>query len=251
MHNPRFSICIPMANEEDSFQSFIDSLTQVIDKYSAASVYLVVDKASTDSTPQLCEELQAKDSRFHYVWAPENKNVVDAYLRGFREAMKSKPEFIIEMDGGGSHDPRALHAFVRAMCEGNECAFGSRYINGGSMVGSPFKRRFLSKFGSFVARFVLGCPMKDSTSGYEAFSYEVMEKILAYPLRSKAHFYQTELRYLLRKRNWIEIPIHYTSPSPRVSKKALANARQCLIYYTFKHWLMGGLDIDSCLHEAR
>lgn len=236
MHNPRFSICIPMANEEDSFQDFIDSLTKVIDNYSNVSVYLVVDKASTDSTPRLCEELQAKDSRFHYVWAPENKNVVDAYLRGFREAMLNKPEFIIEMDGGGSHDPRALHAFVRAMCEGNECAFGSRYINGGSMIGSPFKRRFLSKFGSFVARVVLGCPMKDATSGYEAFSYEVMEKILAYPLRSKAHFYQTELRYLLRKRNWIEVPIHYTSPSPRVSKSALKNARQCLLYYAFTHW---------------
>lgn len=236
MPNPTFAICIPMANEEDSFQSFIESLSCVLDEYPGVSVYLVVDKASTDSTPELCRKLHENDNRYHYVWAPENKNVVDAYLRGFREAMQSKPDFIVEMDGGGSHDPRALHAFVRAMTEGNECAFGSRYINGGSMVGSPFKRRFLSKFGSFIARLVLGCPMKDATSGYEAFSYEVMEKILAYPLRAKAHFYQTELRYLLRKRNWIEIPIHYTAPSPRVSKAALANARNCLIYYTFKHW---------------
>lgn len=243
MHNPTFAICIPMANEEDSFQSFIDSLTLVIDEYPGASVYLVVDKASTDTTPELCRQLETKDSRYHYVWAPENKNVVDAYLRGFREAMQSKPDFIVEMDGGGSHDPRALHAFVRAMKEGHECVFGSRYINGGSMVGSPFRRRFLSKFGSFVARAVLGCPMKDVTSGYEAFSYEVMEKILAYPLRSKAHFYQTELRYLLRHRNWIEVPIHYTSPSPRVSAKALANARRCLIYYTLKHWLSKGPEL--------
>lgn len=235
MPNPTFAICIPMANEQDSFQSFIDSLTRVIDDYPGSSVYLVVDKASTDATPELCRQLQEKDSRYHYVWAPENKNVVDAYLRGFREAMKGKPEFIIEMDGGGSHDPRSIHAFVRAMTEGHECAFGSRYINGGSMVGSPFNRRFLSKFGSFVARTLLSCPMKDATSGYEAFSYDVMEKILAYPLRSSAHFYQTELRYLLRNRNWIEVPIHYTSPSPRVSKNALKNARQCLIYYTFKH----------------
>ncbi len=243
MNKARFAICIPMANEEESFANFIGQLTTVIDHYPGASVYLVVDKASTDSTPELCRQLQEKDARYHYVWAPENKNVVDAYLRGFQEAMVDKPEFIVEMDGGGSHDPRALHAFVRAMMEGNECAFGSRYINGGSMVGSPFKRRFLSKFGSFVARLALGCPMRDATSGYEAFSYEVMEKLLAYPLRSKAHFYQTELRYLLRQRNWVEVPIHYTSPSPRVSAKALANARQCLIYYTFRHWFAGGATI--------
>ena len=243
MNHSHFAICIPMANEENSFSEFISSLTRVIDEYPNASVYLVVDKASTDNTPQLCEQLHQRDKRFHYVWAPENKNVVDAYIRGFREAMKSQPEFIIEMDGGGSHDPRALHAFVRAMKEGHECAFGSRYINGGSMVGSPFKRRFLSKFGSFVARLLLGCPMKDVTSGYEAFSYEVMEKLLNYPLRSKAHFYQTELRYLLRNRKWIEVPIHYTSPSPRVSKNALKNAAQCLIFYVFSHWLKGGINM--------
>lgn len=238
--DPRFAICIPMANEAADFDSFITPLCKVLDKLPGATVYLVVDKASTDATPQLCEELAARDTRFRYIWAPENRNVVDAYLNGFRAAMKDEPEFIIEMDGGGSHDPRVLPAFVRAMTEGNECAFGSRYINGGSMVGSPFRRRFLSKFGSFVARVLLGCPMQDVTSGYEAFSREVMEKILAYPLKSKAHFYQTELRYLCRYRNWIEIPIHYTAPSPRVSPKALKNARNCLLYYMFKHWLCGG-----------
>ena len=93
MPNPTFAICIPMANEEDSFRSFIDSLTSVIDEYPGASVYLVVDKASTDATPELCRQLQERDSRYHYVWAPENKNVVDAYLRGFREAMKAAIEY--------------------------------------------------------------------------------------------------------------------------------------------------------------
>lgn len=229
-----------MANEESSFVSFISSLNEVIGNYPGSSVYLVVDKASGDATPRLCQEQAKKDARYHYVWAPENRNVVDAYLRGFREAMKENPDFFIEMDGGGSHDPKALPAFVRAMTEGNECAFGSRYINGGSMTGSPFKRRFLSKAGSFAARMLLGCRMRDVTSGYEAFSREVMEKILSYPLKSQAHFYQTELRYLLRNRNWIEVPIHYSSPSPRVSAKALANARNCLAYYALRHWFCGG-----------
>lgn len=242
-NNAHFAICIPMANEERDFDSFVAPLKKALSDFPNVTVYLVVDNASQDRTPELCEALGREDARFRYVWAPENRNVVDAYLRGFREAMKERPDFILEMDGGGSHDPRVIPAFVRAMTEGNECAFGSRYINGGSMVGSPFKRRFLSKFGSFLARVLLGCPMKDVTSGYEAFSYEVMEKILAYPLRSKAHFYQTELRYLCRHRNWIEVPIHYTAPSPRVSSKALQNARKCLIYYTFKHWLRRGNNI--------
>ena len=242
-NNAHFAICIPMANEERDFDSFVTPLKKALSDFPNVTVYLVVDNASQDRTPELCEALGREDARFRYVWAPENRNVVDAYLRGFREAMKEHPDFILEMDGGGSHDPRVIPAFVRAMTEGNECAFGSRYINGGSMVGSPFSRRFLSKFGSILARVLLGCPMKDVTSGYEAFSYEVMEKILAYPLKSKAHFYQTELRYLCRHRNWIEVPIHYTAPSPRVSPKALQNARNCLLYYTLRHWFKGGAHI--------
>ena len=239
-NNAHFAICIPMANEEQDFDCFVAPLKKALSDFPNATVYLVVDNASKDRTPELCEALGREDTRFRYVWAPENRNVVDAYLRGFREAMKEHPDFILEMDGGGSHDPRVIPAFVRAITEGNECAFGSRYINGGSMVGSPFSRRFLSKFGSLLARVLLGCPMKDVTSGYEAFSYEVMEKILAYPLKSKAHFYQTELRYLCRYRNWVEVPIHYTAPSPRVSSKALANARKCLVYYVIKHWTFMG-----------
>lgn len=94
-----------MANEEAGFDYFIGALRRELDEFPGASVYLVVDEASKDATPRLCETLAREDPRFRYIWAPENKNVVDAYLRGFREAMKDSPDFIVEMDGGGSHDP--------------------------------------------------------------------------------------------------------------------------------------------------
>ena len=235
-NNAHFAICIPMANEERDFDSFITPLKKALSDFPNVTVYLVVDNASKDRTPELCEALGREDARFRYVWAPENRNVVDAYLRGFKEAVAAEPDYIVEMDGGGSHDPAAIPAFLRALREGNECAFGSRYINGGSLHDSPFKRRFLSKFGSFLGRRLLGCGVKDATSGYEAFTLAVMKDILAYPLRSRAHFYQTELRYLLNKRNWVEVPIHYVSPSPRVSPNALKNSLGCLFHYTLRRF---------------
>ncbi|MEG0142747.1 MAG: glycosyltransferase [Akkermansia sp.] len=232
MNPTNYGIAIPMANEEADFATFVTSLKKALDKTPGGTAYLIIDKASHDKTPQLCEQLAKEDSRFVYIWAPENHNVVDAYLRGFKEALSAGHDYIIEMDGGGSHNPAALPTFIRALEEGNECAFGSRYINGGSLNDSPLSRRFLSKFGSLLAHILLGCPMKDVTSGYQAFTRPIIEKILIYHLRSKAHFYQTELRYLLKKRDWIEIPIHYVAPSPRVSQNALKNSLLCLFYYT-------------------
>jgi dolichol-phosphate mannosyltransferase len=227
----KWAIVVPMANEEVDFKPFIEMVNFVINELNPGNVYFIIDKVSTDRTLELCQELSKKDPRYVTVWAPENKNVVDAYIKGLQVAYEAGHELIIEMDAGLSHDPRAIPMFLRVLNEGNECAFGSRFINGGSMGDSPFKRRMLSKVGTILANTLLGTRLHDMTSGYQGFHRDVVEKIINHKFRSKAHFYQTELRYLLRKRRIFEVPIHYQAPSPRVSKNAIKNAYQTLFYY--------------------
>lgn len=229
----KWAIVIPLANEEKDFKPFIEMLNFVIDELNPGNVYFVIDTVSKDKTLELCQQLSAKDPRYVTVWAPENKNVVDAYIRGLREAYEAGHDIIVEMDAGLSHDPRAIPMFLRVLNEGNECAFGSRFINGGSMGNSPFKRRLLSKTGTVLANLLLGTRLKDMTSGFQGFHRDVVAKIITHPFKSKAHFYQTELRYLLRKRRIVEVPIHYQAPSPRVSSNAIKNAYQTLLYYFF------------------
>jgi len=226
-----WAVIVPMANEEQEFAPFVAALTSVLDRLASGTVYFVVDTVSTDATLELSRTLSSRDKRFVTVWAPENRNVVDAYMRGYRAAYDAGHELIIEMDAGLSHDPRALPMFLRVLNEGNECAFGSRYINGGSMADSPLQRRILSKGGSVLANLLLGTRLKDMTSGYQGFHRHIVGALLSYPLRSTAHFYQTEVRYLLRHTRSMEVPIHYKAPSPRVSRGALRNAMAVLLYY--------------------
>ena len=226
-----FAVVIPMANESKDFYPFVSSITNVLDKIENGKVYLIVDKVSKDNTLELCQNLSNSDSRFLTIWAPENKNVVDAYLRGYKEALKNKHVYIIEMDAGLSHDPQALPMFLRVLSEGNECAFGSRFINGGSIADSNWKRTLLSRAGTILSNLLLGTKMYDMTSGFQGFHANIVEKIIEHGLLSKAHFYQTELRYLLRKSRLVEIPIHYRAPSPSVSKKAIGNALGVLAHY--------------------
>ncbi len=224
-----------MANEEPDFNPFIDALKAAMDKIGSGAAYLVVDNVSKDKTLDLCKDLSSKDSRFIAVWAPENRNVVDAYIRGYREALKSDHQFIIEMDAGLSHDPASLSNFLTPLTKGEvECVFGSRFIEGGSMGDSPAERQSLSKTGTILSTILLGTKLKDMTSGYQGFKREIVEKFAFYPLKSKAHFYQTEIRYLLRKRKFVELPIHYKAPSPSVSKKAIKNSINALLYYFWR-----------------
>lgn len=237
MDKKKFAVVIPLANESDTFELFTSMLIEVFDRVKEdnsfeGDAYLVVDNVSKDNTFELCKELNNRDRRFIPVWAPENRNVVDAYIRGYKEALKTNEYmYVMEMDGGMSHDPYAIPMFLRYLSEGHKCVFGSRFINGGSIYDSNWRRTVLSRGGTILSNLLLGTHFRDMTSGYMGFHADVARKFVEYGLLSKAHFYQTEVRYLLRNQRYIEAPIHYMAPSPRVSKKAIKNSFAVLFYY--------------------
>lgn len=231
--NDNWCVIIPMANEEQHFLPLISRLKEMMDRLQSGKAYLVVDTVSIDETRPLCEKISKEDDRFATVWSPENRNVVDAYMSGYNAALENKHDLIIEMDAGLSHDPYALPMFLRVLNEGNECAFGSRFINGGSIVDSHIRRRFLSRAGSLLANVCLGTKLWDMTSGYQGFTREIVEKFVKLKLKSTGHFYQTELRFLLKKTRYMEVPIHYKAPSPNVNLNSILNSLKCLIFYTF------------------
>lgn len=230
---PDFAIVVPMANEENDFAPFITELSAVLDDLGCGRVYLVVDNVSKDKTLALCQALSEKDLRFTTIFAPENRHVIDAYVRGLAEAYKAGHRYIIEMDAGMSHDPKAIPAFLEKLQQGYSCVFGNRFIPGGSLTSAPLRRRFLSRGGTLVSNLLLGTNLVDMTSGFQGFCADVVARIIRYELLSTAHFYQTELRYLLRNETYTELPISYKAPSPRVSKGAVLNALRVLLHYFF------------------
>ena len=233
-----FAVITPLANEGNDFAPFIDALKQIFDQLECGVAYLVVDTASKDNTLALCTELSAQDKRFITIWAPETRNVVQAYMAGFKAAVNGGHEFIIEMDAGLSHDPAAIPSFLKALADGNECAFGSRFMKGGSITDSSLKRSFISRSGTILSRLLLGLKLHDATSGYQGFHRSIVKKFVDYPLLSKAHFWHPELRYLLRNKRFTEVPIHYRAPSPSVSHKVVSNSLEVLMHY-FKLRLKG------------
>lgn len=229
-----FAIVSPLANEEKTFGEFAAALLTALDDLGGGEVFFVVDNVSKDNTLQLCREMEMSDRRFHTVFAPENRNVVDAYLRGYKEALKQPFDYVIEMDGGMSHNPAALPQFIRCLNEGHKCVFGSRFINGGSIYDSNWRRTLFSRGGTILSNLLLGTRMHDMTSGYMGFHADVARKFVEYGLLSKAHFYQTEVRYLLRYQQYIEVPIHYIAPSPSVRREAVVNSFAVLWHYFLK-----------------
>jgi dolichol-phosphate mannosyltransferase len=232
--NPSFAIVITLANESNDFEVFIKRLTNAIASYANCTVWLITDGASKDDTPNLCAKLAKANNLFNHYHSTDLKNMVAAKMKGFELAATNKPEYILELDAGLSHRPEEIKDFVAFFNKNYECIYGSRFCKGGFMDHNSWVRKFFSKGGTIISNLLLGTKLKDMTSGFQAFSLPVVEKMISYPFISIAHFHQTEMRYLLRKYKSIEVPIHYTAPSPNVSKKSVWNSIYGLWYYFYK-----------------
>lgn len=217
----RLGVTVPLANEADTVDEF---LSRVLAQLTAKDgVFCVVDNASKDQTRQRVESWAAREPRVRLVWAPENRCVVDAYFRGYRAALEAGCLWVLEMDGGLSHLPEEISGFVRAMEEGRDYVGGCRFMAGGGYSGR-LARRFISWGGTLLANLLLGTRMRDMTSGFECFSRRALETVLRRGVRSRAHFFQTEIKFLLRHCNWVEVPIHYRNPSKSVGSASLKEA---------------------------
>lgn len=217
-------IVCPMANERSSVEQFIPAVLQQCGGFRKCTFFAVLDRASTDGTLDVVKSLQKEIEQLQLIWAPENRCVVDAYLRGYREALAAGCDWILEIDAGFSHRPEDIPRFFEAIRGGCDCAFGSRFCPGGVFEEAGFKRRLISRGGTILTNLLLGTKLKDMTSGFELFSRSALEMVLARGIRSRAHFFQTEIKVFCRNLRWVEVPITYSNPSSSVNGAVLGDA---------------------------
>lgn len=219
-------IVMPVANEADTMEQLLDELLAL--PYDNLSVYPVVDAYSKDDTEEIIRKKEKETGRVKCIFYKESKGVITCYLEGFRQALKDGAEWIIEMDGGMSHLPKELPQFIEKLEEGYDCVWGSRFMKGGEISHLPFYRRVLSQGGTILSNLVLGTKLKDMTSGYEAFTREIMEQMNLDKILSRGHMYQTEMRYYCRNLHTVEVPIHYVGGTSSLKASSVTEALKLL-----------------------
>lgn len=230
-----------MANESATAEAFVKELLAQCDPIRKVSLFVVFDNACTDGTIDTLRKSQQDDKRIKIVWAPANRCVVDAYVRGYREAIKAGCDWILEIDAGFSHQPSDLPKFFDVLSTGHyDCLFGSRFCKGGRLSEGTLKRHVISKGGTILSNLLLGTKLRDMTSGCQLFSRKALQHILNEGIKSRGHFFQTEVKAYCKNMNFIEVPIHYKNPSSNINKMVLNDAFWNLLTL-FKKRLSGRL----------
>ena len=156
----------------------------------------MVDDNSPDGTGKLVEEFIEKNVPqishnkkivVRLITRKKKEGIIRALLDGIDE---SKGENILVMDADFSHLPDYIPDFLNTLKENDnyDIVIGSRYVNGGSIVGWPITRHLLSKGANYFAKTWLNVKTNDITTGF----FLVRKKIL-----SNVHFTTNGHQFLL------------------------------------------------------
>lgn len=217
-------IVCPMANEGEDAAPFVVAVLRQCLGFRQVQFFAVFDHATTDNSLDLIRALAESEPRLRVIWAPTNRCVVDAYIRGYREALDAGCDWILEIDAGFSHQPEEIPQFFLTMQEGYDCVFGSRFMKGGRITDSSVTRYLVSRMGTVLTNLLIGTCLYDMTSGFELFSRQALEMVLRKGIVSRGHFFQTEIKVYCRNLKITEVPIHYKAASPRLRLSSLKDS---------------------------
>lgn len=180
---------------------------------------LVVDDASPDGTGELAEQLTRRLPRLHVLHRERKEGLGPAYRAGFRIALSSGAQRVLQMDADLSH-PVAMIPVLLAAAERADLVIGSRYVPGGNVQGWNWPRRFLSRLANVYARMVLGVPIRDLTAGFKCFRREALEAVHLHTVSAIGYHFQIELTHRTVRAGLrvVEVPITFTERQQGRSK---------------------------------
>ena len=215
----RHTVVIPTYNEAENLPKLVSALFALpLDLR-----ILIVDDDSPDGTGKIAEEIAAQDSRLHVLHRKGRLGLRSAYLAAFQKTLEMDTGTIIQMDADFSHDPAVLVEMAKRI-ENCDLVIGSRYVSGGAVDERwPLWRKWLSAFGNFYARSILGFPLRDVTTGYRMWRKEALAGIPLDRIQTSGYVFLVEMAYLAYCLEYriCETPIYFSDRRLGKSKMSL------------------------------
>ena len=231
---------IPTYNEAGNLPKIVD---EVLCLPVEGIRILVVDDNSPDGTGELAEKLgMENDGRVSVLHRHGKQGLGTAYNQGFRKAIADGADYIGQMDADFSHPIEKIPELVAKLSE-YDVVIGSRYVAGGKLDEKwPIWRKWLSGFGNFYARTILGLKINDVTGGFKLWRRETLQQMPLDRIKSNGYMFQVEMNYVasLMGFTFAEIPIYFQERVIGTSKMNFAIQKEAAI----RTWKLKGMYKD-------
>ena len=227
----RTLVIVPTHNEAENIGTILDRLTDAVPD---ADV-LVVDDASDDATRAIVAERVAADARIRLVERDVKRGLGDAYLFAFARGLDEGYDAMVEIDADLSHDPVVLPTMLDLAARGISLVIGSRYVPGGTVVGWPRRRTWLSRWGNRYAAIVLGLAVNDATAGYRVYRADALRRISLEGVQAGGYGFQIEMTYRTVRAGLgvVEVPIEFRDRVAGSSKMSGGIVREAFALVTY------------------
>jgi glycosyltransferase involved in cell wall biosynthesis len=227
MRSPTVSFVIPMYNEELNIGHAIDAAVESLSKYASDYEIVIVDDASTDTSPAMVTRRIAENPRIRMIRHEKNRKLGGSLKTGFAAATK---ELVLYMDADLPFDPDVLGKAIRAMeITGADLIAGYRL----DRTIEGLKRTIYSYVYNALIGVLFGWPHRDINFSFKLMKREVLGAI---ELKSEGSLIDAELIVKAKNRGFTiqQIGLDYfprvrgTSHlgSPSVIVKILRELRQ-------------------------
>lgn len=162
------SVVLPAYQEAENLKNILPNIHTVLAE--VEHEILVIDTMTPmDDTPAVCREHNTR-----YIPRTGGNLYGDAIRTGFASASGT---YTVIMDADGSHDPKEILNFLRAMDQGEtDLVIGSRYCKGG-YTDNNFILRFMSWVLNVTYRVLFGLKVKDVSDSFRMYKTAQIQQL--------------------------------------------------------------------------
>jgi dolichol-phosphate mannosyltransferase len=195
-------VVIPTLNEYENVEILLDKfLTLDVD-------VVFIDDNSTDHTDQIIENNIYFDKKYFIIKRKTKLGYASAVIEGINFGKNNRYKTIVQMDADLSHSIADLHNLLKSSNK-SDVIIGSRYVQGGKIVGwGPF-RKYLSYFANLSCKQLLKIEISDFTSGFRVYDAKVFSEIDLKNINAEGYSFLVEVIYKIYLKDFSisEVPI--------------------------------------------
>ena len=225
-------VIVPTYNERENLPELITQIRGL-----AGDVHvLVVDDNSPDGTGDLADTFAVSDAGVHVIHRAAKLGLGTAYRAGFNYGLEKGYHFICTMDADFSHSPQSIPVMLNKACgiasetatnvdagttpQLYDIVIGSRYVEGGRMVGWPWTRKLISFGANWLVHALLNTAVRDCTAGFRCYRRRVLETIDLDSIFSSGYSFLVEMAFYCQQAGFRmgEVPITFVNRTQGASK---------------------------------
>jgi dolichol-phosphate mannosyltransferase len=209
------SLVIPCRDEEGGLRDTVVELERTLTANQIPHEILAINDHSTDASETILEDLARQYPTFRWMHNERKPGFGRTVQTGL---LNFEGDAVCIMMADGSDDPADVLKYYRALLDGHECVFGSRFLRGSEVRDYPKHKMVLNRLANWFIMLLFGFRYNDTTNAFKCYRREVIEAVQ--PILS-AHFNLTvelPLKAIVRGYSYTVIPISWRGRVTGVSK---------------------------------